>query len=155
MTAPTQDARDRGTAETVGLTKETLEHYRLHAEMCRVLTDPKRLMLLDALRAAERSVGELAQAIGASLPNASQHLAVLRTAGLVERRRTGTIVVYRLTEPAIADACDIIHAIVARRLGRAVRPAALGIIDAPGIRLIAQEAQAGLARAIATLEVRA
>jgi ArsR family transcriptional regulator, virulence genes transcriptional regulator len=108
----------------VELTEQTLEHYRLHADVCRVLTDPKRLMLLDALRAGERSVGDLALAIGVALPNASQHLAVLRTAGLIEGRRIGTTVVYRLAEPAIADACDIISAIVARRLGRAVLPAA-------------------------------
>jgi DNA-binding transcriptional ArsR family regulator len=111
---------NRGTAGTVELTEQTLERYRLHAEVCRVLTDPKRLMLLDALRAGERSVGGLALAIGVALPNASQHLAVLRTAGLIEGRRIGTTVVYRLAEPAIAEACDIIHAI----LGRAVRPAA-------------------------------
>ena len=106
------------------LTEDMLEHYRLHADVCRVLTDPKRLMLLDALRAGERSVGDLALAIGVALPNASQHLAVLRTAGLIEGRRIGTTVVYRLAEPAIADACDIISAIVARRLVRAVLPAA-------------------------------
>jgi ArsR family transcriptional regulator len=106
----------------VELTDQAFEHYRLHAEVCRVLTDPKRLMLLDALRAGERSVGGLALAIGVTLPNASQHLAVMRAAGLVDRRRIGTTVVYRLVEPAIADACDIIHAIIARRLGRAVGP---------------------------------
>jgi ArsR family transcriptional regulator len=113
----------------VELTEHTLEHYRLHAEMCRVLTDPKRLMLLDALRAGPRSVGELALAIGVALPNASQHLTVLRSAGLVEGRRIGTTVVYRVAEPAIADACDIIHAIVARRLERAALPAPDRVAD--------------------------
>jgi DNA-binding transcriptional ArsR family regulator len=110
----------------------TLEHYRLHAEVCRVLTDPKRLMLLGLLRAGERSVGELAVAIGAALPNASQHLAVLRSAGLVDGRRIGTTVVYRLAEPTISDACDIISAIVAHRVGRADRPAAA---RTPGVSL--------------------
>ncbi len=117
-------ATSRGAAATVELTDETFERYRLHAEVCRVLTDPKRLMLLDALRAGDRSVGGLALAIGVALPNASQHLAVLRTAGLVEGRRIGTTVMYRLAEPTISSACDIISAIVARRLERAVRPAA-------------------------------
>ena len=60
------------------------ERYRLHAEVCRVLTDPKRLMLLDVLREGEHSVGELAEELGSSLANASQHLAVLRSAGLVD-----------------------------------------------------------------------
>jgi DNA-binding transcriptional ArsR family regulator len=93
-------------------------------------------MLIAALRAGERSVGELALEIGAALPNASQHLAVLRTAGLVEGRRVGTTVVYRLAEPAISDACDIISAIVMRRLGRAVIPSAGRAPDAslPGIQ---------------------
>jgi len=63
--------------------ERTVERYRLHADLCKVLTDPKRLMLVTALRAGERSVGELALAIGVALPNASQHLAVLRAAGLV------------------------------------------------------------------------
>lgn len=97
---------------------DDLERYRLHADICKVLTDPKRLMLLDALRGGERSVGELAARLGTTLPNASQHLAVLRGAGLVAGRRTGTTVRYRLAEPAIIDACDVIHAIVERRLGR-------------------------------------
>ncbi|MEI8333575.1 MAG: metalloregulator ArsR/SmtB family transcription factor [Chloroflexota bacterium] len=104
-------------------TDDALETYRLHADVCKVLTDPKRLMLLETLRSGERSVGELAAAIGVTLPNASQHLAVLRSAGLVEGRRVGTAVVYHLAEPAISDACDIIHAIVSRRLGRSGRPA--------------------------------
>jgi ArsR family transcriptional regulator len=110
-----------------------IDLYRMHADVCRVLTDPKRLMLLDCLRAGDRSVGDLAEAIGVSLPNASQHLAVLRTAGLVEGRRAGTTVVYRLAEPAIADACDIIHGIVARRLAVTAGPAADGV-SRPGLR---------------------
>lgn len=93
-----------------------LERYRLHAEVCKVLTDPKRLKLIDALRAGERSVGELAGDIGSSLPNASQHLAVLRNAGLVDTRRTGTSILYRLAEPSIVEACDIVHRIVGRRM---------------------------------------
>jgi ArsR family transcriptional regulator len=95
----------------------TLERARLHAEICKVLTDPKRLLLLQALRGADRTVGELAAEIGASLPNASQHLAVLRSAGLVDGRREGASVRYRLAEPAIIDACDIVEGIVDRRLG--------------------------------------
>ena len=94
--------------------------YRLHADICKVLTDPKRLMILEALRDGEQSVGALAARMDATLANASQHLTVLRHAGLVEARRTGTTVHYRLSEPRITEACDIIRAIVASRLaGRA------------------------------------
>jgi len=97
---------------------DPLERFRLHAEICKVLTDPKRLMLLAALRDGDRTVGELASVIGTSLPNASQHLAVLRSAGLVDGRREGAAVRYRLAEPAILNACDIVGGIVERRLAR-------------------------------------
>ena len=103
-----------------------IERYRAHAELCKVLTDPKRLMILDALRHEERSVSDLADAISVTLPNASQHLAVMRNVGLVEGRRAGTTVIYRLAEPTIVDACDIVHRIVARRVAaRRVPPPAL------------------------------
>ena len=103
---------------------DAFERFRLHAEICKVLTDPKRLLILDGLRAGDRSVGELAEQIGVTLANTSQHLAVLRSAGLVDGRRSGTTVVYRLAEPAILEACDVIHAIVERRLaGSASSPA--------------------------------
>lgn len=93
--------------------------YRLHAEICKVLTDPKRLRLLEALRAGPGSVGQLAAATRTSVPNASQHLAVLRHAGLVETSRTGTFVHYRLSEPDLMAACDAVDRIVRRRLGMA------------------------------------
>jgi ArsR family transcriptional regulator len=92
------------------------ERYRLHAEVCRVLADPKRLMILDVLRDGERSVGELADELGCMLANASQHLAVMRSAGLVDTRRIGTTVMYQLAEPALVEACDVIDGIVGRRL---------------------------------------
>ena len=104
------------------LDDDALARYRAHAALCKVLTDPKRLMLLDALCDTERTVGELADAIGVSLPNASQHLAVMRGAGLVEARRVGTSVRYRIAEPAITDACTIVDAIVRRRLGQPPSP---------------------------------
>ena len=91
------------------------DRYRLHAELCKVLTDPKRLMLLEALRDGARSVGELSDTIGSTLANTSQHLAVMRNAGLVEGRRDGTTVRYHLAEPAIVAACDIVQGIVERR----------------------------------------
>lgn len=95
-----------------------LEHFRRHAEICKVLTDPKRLMLLDVLRDGECSVGELAEAIGASLANVSQHLGVLRHAGLVDTRRVATSIRYRLTDPTIIEACEAVGRVVRGRLQR-------------------------------------
>ncbi len=98
-------------------TEQRLARYRAHAEICKVLTDPKRLMLIDGLRRGARSVGQLAEEAGLSVANTSQHLAVLRHAGLVDTRRDGTSIHYRLSEPELIAACDIIERIVERRLG--------------------------------------
>lgn len=95
-----------------------LEAFGVHADLCRVLTDPKRLMILHALRHADRSVTELASEIGCTMPNASQHLTVLRAAGLIAGQRDGTTIRYRLTEPEILTACDIVAAIATRLHGQ-------------------------------------
>lgn len=108
---PSKDARDGDAA------------FRAHAELLRVLGDPKRLRLVDSLRSGERCVGELAVLLGVAMPNASQHLALLRAAGLVGSRREGATVYYRLVEPRIAEACDVVHEIVADR-ERSARPGA-------------------------------
>src|SRR5271157_4072679 len=98
------------------------ERYRLHAEVCRVLTDPKRLILLDVLRDGEHSVRDLAEELGCSLANASQHLAVLRSAGLVDTRRSGTTILYSIAERELIKARDVIHRIVGRRLASGSSP---------------------------------
>lgn len=83
--------------------------YERRARICQVLADPKRLRLIDALRDdVERSVGELAEVLNATYPNVSQHLNVMRDAGLVTSRREGTTVYYRLAYPQITQACDIV-----------------------------------------------
>jgi ArsR family transcriptional regulator len=90
--------------------------YERRARICKVLADPKRLRLIDALRDAERSVGELAETLGATYPNVSQHLNVMRDAGLVVSRRDGTTVFYRLAYPQITQACDIVRDVLRAQL---------------------------------------
>lgn len=72
----------------------------LTAERLRVIAEPNRIALLEALNASgEASVQALADCIGASHQKASKHLAVLYGAGMVSRRRgEGTIVLYALTD---------------------------------------------------------
>src|SRR5215831_4054896 len=66
------------------------------ARFFRVLGDPTRLRLILALEAGERSVGELVIELGQRQPRVSAHLACLRHCGLVEHRRQGREVLYRL-----------------------------------------------------------
>ncbi len=69
----------------------------------RALGDPKRLCVLERLLAGEASVGDLSESIGCQIPNMSQHLAVLRHAGLVSTRREGSTVFYRLADDRVAE----------------------------------------------------
>src|SRR5207253_7084185 len=66
------------------------------AAIAKALADPKRLCVVEELAAGERSVSDLSRCIGCQVPNMSQHLAVLRGAGIVSSRREGRSVSQRL-----------------------------------------------------------
>jgi ArsR family transcriptional regulator len=63
-------------------------------------------------------VGKLAEDLGVSQPNVSQHLAVMRAAGVVEAERDGREVRYRLSDPEIIVACETMRGVLVRRLSR-------------------------------------
>jgi ArsR family transcriptional regulator len=90
----------------------------LQAEVLKTLASPRRLEILHALAAGPIEVGRLAKAIGASQPNVSQHLAVLRGAGVVEAEREGREVRYRLADSDVMVACGLMRAVLERRLSR-------------------------------------
>lgn len=90
----------------------------LQAEVLKTLASPRRLEILHALARGPIEVGRLAKAIGASQPNVSQHLAVLRAAGIVEAERDGREVRYRLADPDVMVACGLMRSVLERRLTR-------------------------------------
>lgn len=92
------------------------ELYQLHASVCKGLADPKRLILINALRDGERSVTELCDLTGITQSNASQHLSILRSRGLVTSRRDGQRVYYAVTSPKINEALDLLLAVMADQL---------------------------------------
>ena len=92
--------------------------HELQAEICRTLSHPARIAILHLLAEEPREVGRLASAIGISQPNASKHLAVMRSAGLVEAARDGRGAIYRLTDPGVIGACDLMAQVMRRRLAR-------------------------------------
>jgi rhodanese-related sulfurtransferase/DNA-binding transcriptional ArsR family regulator len=92
---------------------------RLYAQFARVgkaLGSPHRIEMLELLAQGERTVDSLATEIGLSLANASQHLQALRQASLVESRKDGLFVCYRLADPAVFELCSAIHRVAERRL---------------------------------------
>jgi DNA-binding transcriptional ArsR family regulator len=90
----------------------------LQAEVLKTLASPRRIEILHALARGPIEVGRLAEAIGATQPNVSQHLAVLRGAGIVEAERDGREVRYRLTDPDVMVACGLMRSVLERHLAR-------------------------------------
>jgi len=81
------------------------------AAIARALSDPKRLCVLETLANGERSVSDLSRDVGCQVPNMSQHLSVLRSAGLVSTRREGSTVYYSLADARVLEAYRLIQAI--------------------------------------------
>lgn len=90
----------------------------LHAKVCRVVGDPKRIQLLYTLSDAPYSVGQLAEHLKTSQPTISRHLAVLRESGIVTATRDGTTVVYSLAVPEMIDVIDSMRAILRTIIAR-------------------------------------
>jgi rhodanese-related sulfurtransferase/DNA-binding transcriptional ArsR family regulator len=116
---------------------------RLYAQFARfgkAMGSPHRIEMLELLAQGERTVDSLATEMGLSLANASQHLQALRQAALVDSRKDGLFVYYRLAEPAVFELCATIRRVAERRLadlerllsehfGDRSQPAAVGMRD--------------------------
>lgn len=74
----------------------------------RAMGNPVRLKILHALQGAELSVGQILERIGGSQANASKHLGVLRSAGLVSSRRDGVSVYYEISDEAVFSICETV-----------------------------------------------
>ena len=94
---------------TTAIELSTENERQRFAAIGRALGDPKRLCVLETLAGGERSVSELSREVGCQVPNMSQHLAVLRSAGLVEARRNGNTVYYRLADARVLEAYRLIQ----------------------------------------------
>jgi DNA-binding transcriptional ArsR family regulator/rhodanese-related sulfurtransferase len=92
---------------------------RLYGQLARLgkaLSSPHRLEVLELLAQGERTVESLAREIGLSLANASQHLQALKHAALVESRKDGLFVYYRLADPDVFELSKVIRSVAERRL---------------------------------------
>src|SRR3989344_9266156 len=92
------------------------ELYKIHAEMCKVFSNPTRLEILNLLRDEERSVTGLMEKTKLSQANISQHLSIMKSKGIVTSNRKGKNIYYKLTTPKIIKAFDIIREILIEKL---------------------------------------
>jgi DNA-binding transcriptional ArsR family regulator/rhodanese-related sulfurtransferase len=90
--------------------------YGQYGRIGKALGNPYRLEVLELLAQGERSVESLATEVGLSIANASQHLRALRQAALVESRKDGLFVYYRLADPNVFALCTAIRTVAERRL---------------------------------------
>ena len=87
--------------------------HQLHAEICQALSDPNRILILYELQDGARNVGELAEGLGLTQPTVSRHLKVLRDRRMVAATRDGTSVYYRLTDPRVIQALNLLREVLA------------------------------------------
>ena len=90
--------------------------YALYAHIGKGLSSPHRIEMLELLAQGERTVESLADEIGLSIANASQHLRALRHASLVQSRRQGLFVHYSLADPAVFELSRSLRIVAERRL---------------------------------------
>jgi DNA-binding transcriptional ArsR family regulator len=86
------------------------------AQRFRVLGEPMRIRLLDALREGDATVSELQEALGASQQNVSKHLGILHSAGMVHRSKHGNTVRYAISDPQVFELCEQVCGTVTQQL---------------------------------------
>lgn len=90
--------------------------YEMQAEICHALSHPIRLYILDMLAKEEMSSSQLLVVLGIPKANLSQHLAVLKDAGILKQHKVGSFQILSLAIPKIKDACHLVRGILSDRL---------------------------------------
>ncbi|OHD55787.1 MAG: hypothetical protein A2Y33_14210 [Spirochaetes bacterium GWF1_51_8] len=92
--------------------------YELHADFCKFMGNPKRIEILFTLNTGEKCVEELAETMEINLPNLSQHLSIMRNKGIIESRRAGKYIYYRLSNTRILEACMIMRDLMLEQVNK-------------------------------------
>ena len=90
--------------------------FQMQCDICRALGHPLRMAIVDHLKDKETAAADLIADLEISKANLSKHMSLLIQGGIVESRRDGRQIYYRLTDPDIQKACAIMSAILYRRL---------------------------------------
>jgi len=96
--------------------KHNRERYAVRARIAKAMAHPSRLLMLEALEERERCVCELTELVGADQSTVSKHLAVLKQAGLVEDRKVGVMVFYRVKVCCLKGFWDCIEGVLTENL---------------------------------------
>jgi DNA-binding transcriptional ArsR family regulator len=86
--------------------------YERQATICKAFASPIRLRILDMIATSECQVGDIQQKLGISKPNLSQHLKILRSAGIIATRRDGQSIYCSLAIPEVKQACQLLRKVL-------------------------------------------
>ncbi|MCL5023921.1 MAG: metalloregulator ArsR/SmtB family transcription factor [Nitrospirae bacterium] len=90
--------------------------YELQSEICKTLASPKRIEILNALKAGEKTVSELVEILGVPKANVSQHLAVMRHKGILTSRREGINMYYSVSNMKVIEACILMKEVLVEQM---------------------------------------
>ena len=90
--------------------------FEMQVRICKAFANSTRLRMLDLLAKHEHTVSDLQSALGITLPNVSQHLSILKAAGVVTTRRDGKQIYCSLTLPEVKEACQLIRNVLRAQL---------------------------------------
>jgi ArsR family transcriptional regulator len=99
----------------------TPEAIALVATRFKVMGEPFRLRIIQALEGREKSIGELAEELGAGQPNVSKHIRILQEAGLVARRQDGNTVNCSIADATVFELCDVVCSSLRERMAQQAR----------------------------------
>ena len=86
--------------------------YERQAQICKAFANPVRLVILDLVSKGEVKSADLQETLGITKANLSQHLTVLRSAGIIVMRREGKQVFCSLAMPEVKQACEIVQKVL-------------------------------------------
>ena len=92
------------------------EIFERQAHICKAFAHPARLQILDILGGGEVGCSDLQEALGLSKTNISQHVAVLKSAGVLSTRRAGKQIYCSLAMPEIKQACQLIRKVLQNQI---------------------------------------
>ncbi len=90
--------------------------FELHADICKIFSSPKRLEILNMLKDKEMSASQLIEKTGLSKANLSQQMNLLKSKGVVLTKREGINVYYRISNPKIIQACNLLREVLLEQL---------------------------------------
>lgn len=90
--------------------------FQMHAEVCKSMANPTRLKIMNLLREGEKGVEELREKLKLPKANLSQHLSILRHRRIVSTRRAGLNIYYKVANPKMIKACDILREVLLEQL---------------------------------------